>query len=483
MKKPVIKYRLEAKDKNPNNRNIDELIIAFISANFFEITDGEIKYNRVKISLECSIKPKNFGLQKNNFKYDEDIFNNFSKSNKGVKTAIILFEKKVDELYSNYLINEIDPTPQQFKTDLLIQLGRKKREVKQTITILSYLNDKIKYYESIIGSGRKDELKDNSIKPYRTLAFYIQRYEIHTKTKLTFQNLDETLYWQFWDFQDLVLKGKIKIEKIEGKKSGTIAPNGFMVSSIRKYQKTLFRVLKMAQSESIAIGLNINNTNLILEDKPNAKDIYINEIQLLKIYNHTPSNEDLQLAKDYIILSSLTGMRFESMEIAHKENIDVYSHDKTNFNYIHSKQNKTATEVFIPLFKPVVETLKKYNNKFPKFEQNHIMNKNIKDLFKEVGIVATAVTESHYYKNGIVKETKQVSELITLHDCRKSFVTNLLIRNTNENLVMSVTHPNAKPNHAMATIYNKSNLLDKAKQFYDEVNRINKLKRSELYYF
>ena len=480
MKKPIIRYYLKAKSKNPNDRTKEELIQAKVQANFKEVIDCKVIYNRFFVSLKSTIKPKNFGLIKDNFNFNEDIFNNFSKSNKGVKTAMQLFEGKVDELYSNYLLNDINPTSKQFKNDLLIQLGRKKREVKKVYTILNYLNKKIEYFESIKGSSRKDEISENSIKPYRTLAHYIERYELYANSKLTFQNLDEKLYWEFWNFQDEVLKGNIKLPKKEGKKSGTISQNGFMISSIRKYQKTLFRCLKMAQKEGIIISLNINNSDLILEDKPNAKDIYINEEQLTKIYNHQATNENIQLAKDYVVLASLTGVRYESMEIAHEQKIAHYSDESYNFNYIHSFQNKTQTEVYIPLFRPVRETLAKYNNKFPHFPQNAVMNKLIKELFKEVGIKATAITTSHYYKNGIVKAIKQVSDLVTTHDLRKSFVTKKTKKNVSEVLIMNTTHPNSKPKHAMTTIYNKTTLLDNAKKFYDEVNQI---KQSELYSF
>lgn len=483
MKKPKIKYYLKASDKNPNKRTKEELIQARIHSNFVESIDGITKYNSFFVSLKCSIKPKNFGLIKDNFKFNEDIFNNFSRQNKGVKTAMQHFEQKVDDLFSYYLINGVNPDATQFKNDLLIQLGRNKREVSQVTTILNYLNKKIEYFENLKNSGRKDEISENTIKPYRTLAYYIERYELHKNSKLTFQNLNETTYWDFWDFQDEVLKGNIKLPKIAGRKSGTISKNGFLLSSIRKYQKTLFRILKMAQAENIKVELNTSNSNLIVEDKPNSKDIYINEEQLLKIWEFVPKSDDLQLAKDYVILSSLTGMRYESMQIAHEQEIECLSEDNYKFNYIHSFQNKTNTECLIPLLEPVEKTLVKYNNKFPILPQNAILNKLVKNLFIEVGITATATEISYTYKSGIIKEVKDISELITLHDCRKSFVTNLLISNASENIVMSVTHPNAKSSHAMATIYNKSNMLDKAKQFYDEVNRINKTKKSQLYTF
>lgn len=483
MKKPKIKYYLKAKDKNPNNRTKEELVQARIHNNFIEEIDNTKKYYSFFVSLQATIKPKNFGLLKDNFRFNEDIFNNFSKQNKGVKTAMQLFEKKVDELYTYYQMNDIKPTTNQFKNDLLVKLDRKQRETQKQVSLLGYISNKVTEFESLKGSGRKNAIDENSIKVYRTLRTYIDKYERITSKKLTFQNFDEATYWDFWDKLDQLLKGKITIEQKEGERKQNIKPNGFLMTSIRKYQKALIRVFKLAISDKITTNLNINDINLILDDKPASKDIYINEDNLLKLYNHKPTNKGLELAKDYVLLASLTGMRFESMEIAHETNIAHYSHDNYNFKYLHSFQNKTHTECYIPLFEPVQKILSKHNNRFPKFPVNQILNRELKELFKEANIIATSIVETHTYKSGVIKETKNISELISSHDCRKSFVTNLGLKNASENIVLSVTHPDKKPSNVMINVYDKASLMDKAKQFVDEVNKANKQKQSQLYYF
>src|SRR5690606_13542031 len=199
-------------------RDKEELIIAMVHAGITTQIDTKVKHERLKVSLQATIKPKNFGLIKDNFRFNEDVFNNYSKSNKGVKTKMLLFEKCVDELYSNYLINEVQPTMAQFKNDLLIRLGRKQREKQKQISILNYINEKVLLFESLKGSGRKDEIDENSIKVYRTLRNYVDKYERITSTKLTFQNFDEVIYWDFWLKLDQLLKGEIIIEQREGER-------------------------------------------------------------------------------------------------------------------------------------------------------------------------------------------------------------------------------------------------------------------------
>lgn len=328
-------------------------------------------------------------------------------------------------------------------------------------------------------SGRKNEISENSIKVYRTLKNYILLYEKIKNTKLTFQKFDEKCYWEFWDINDNVLKGKIKVpEGVLGRKK-TLTKYGFLKTSIMKYQKSLIYILKLAKKEGVKVALDISNVNLIIDGKTTQKDIYVNLPDLNKILKYEPISDNLQLAKDYCILASLTGMRFESLQIAYLESIQKHK----DFFYIHSKQNKTDTECFIPLMKPVLDILKKYNNRFPKFPANHILNKDLKDLFELSGIDTIIDITHDTYKSKTIIEKKKIYQIISTHDFRKSFVTNLNNLNIEETIIMAITHPNKKPKHAMSAVYNKSTLLDKAVKFHNEVNRVNKLSKNDFYCF
>ncbi len=480
MKKPRIKYHLKLKKNDDGQRVKEELILAEINAGFKKQIDNKLKYDRFKISLETTIKPMNFGKLENKFKYDETVFEKFSKSNGGVKTKMDLFKIAVDALYSNYTFNNLRPTAEQFKSDLLVKLGREiKIETKETTTLYSYLSEKIAELEKLKGSGRKTEIVEDSIKIYRTLLTYLIQYQQVTKTELMFENFDDKKYWNFWDVLDDLAKGTIKIPESILKKKRQIKPTGFLKSSIRKYQKTLICILKSASKEKHEIKLDFLDTNLILKSSPACKDLYVGQTDLIKIYKYIPITEEMQLAKDYVILSCMTGMRYESMQIAHMEEIQKNSH----FRFIHSKQHKTKTDCFIPLMTPVLEILSRYNNKFPKFPPNSKINKQIKELFKLAGVNSVTEITLDTYKSGIIKEEKKVSDMITTHDFRKSFVTNLHNNNIEETIITDITHPTKKPKHAMTAIYNKSTLMDKAIKFYNEVNRANKVSQSELYRF
>jgi predicted class III extradiol MEMO1 family dioxygenase len=91
------------------------------------------------------------------------------------------------------------------------------------------------------------------------------------------------------------------------------------------------------------LSLNVYDENLVLESADFRKYIYV--------------EEDLQKAKDYIVISSLTGMRFESMKDSINSEAKVFKDDNYNFKYSHSKYNKTSIEVYIPLLKPVLDII------------------------------------------------------------------------------------------------------------------------------
>lgn len=75
------------------------------------------------------------------------------------------------------------------------------------------------------------------------------------------------------------------------------------------------------------------------------------------------------------------------------------------------------------------------------------------------------------------------SELFSTHNLRGSFVSNLSFLGLSETIISYVTHPSKKNNSSSVHIYDRRNMLDKAILFTEEVNRINKLKSSKLYFF
>ena len=58
-------------------------------------------------------------------------------------------QKDVDLLVDRYVLANMIPEPSQFKSDLLIELGRSEREIVGEHSILDYLYCKILFFQNI----------------------------------------------------------------------------------------------------------------------------------------------------------------------------------------------------------------------------------------------------------------------------------------------------------------------------------------------
>jgi hypothetical protein len=241
----------------------------------------------------------------------------------------------------------------------------------------------------------------------------------------------------------------------------------------------MLSTLKEAAKEGFKIPLDVHDTNLILEDVEASKDFYV-ETDLIKkiIEADVALDEKLQMAKDYFIIASLTGMRYESMEDAQRMEMQNCNDAEYNFNYIHSIHNKTTTQVYIPYLKPVQEIIDR-NGKFPKVSTNSEINKYLKLLFKHLGLNRLENVTKVTYRSGTILTKEPMCDLISTHDCKGTFYSNLYALNLPETVISNITHPDRKPKNAMARVYNKTNMLTKTKLFVDEILKI----KSEVYTF
>lgn len=473
MKSPKIRYYLEPKRVINSERNSPELIMSEINYGYSVISKNGVTRNKpFRYSLEAYILPKHFGEIENNFKFNKEVFAKSQKNNATIRTKILKLETALIELENNYEINGIVPSPDVFKKDLKIKMGREKKVVKKEPTILEYLYHKIGNDKKDTNRSMKSSIEKDTIKTYVTVSHLIENYQIATKEELTFQNFDKIKYWKLWDILDDIFADKIKLFNPKQPRKQRKNPSGYTVTAIRKYQKTLLKVLKDASKDGISLLLDVHDENLVLEDVEPIKDFYIDENILKQIIEtDLEFDESLQIAKEYFIVGSLTGMRFQSMNDTKFTEVEIYEDENYNFNFIHSKQKKTSTEVCIPLLNPVLEIIEKYN-KFPDFKSNSTVNTNLKKLFKHFKIDRLEKATRITYRNGTIITYEPLSKLISSHDCKRTFYSNLTNRKVLEKAIDNITHPDKAPKNAMGKKYNKTNMLDKAKIFVDEILKI-----------
>lgn len=478
MKNTKIRYYLEPKSKNIEDRTKAELIMSEISYGYAGINRLGKKRNKpARFSLQESILPSKFGKIEENYKFNETIFKKATTNNSTIKTKMLQLESTLNELAVNYTLKKVLPTPKELNSELSKVLRFETVE-EPKMSILDFLYSKIEKDKADSDKSKKNSKRRNTIKTYVTVSHLIENYQIATNQILNFEDFNEISYWRFWDILDEVLRDNIKVENPNQPRKQRKQQYGYLVVSIRKYQKALLLTLKEAHKEGHITPLDLHDSNLILEDMKASKEFYI-ESDLLKtiIESDVSDNEKLQNAKDYFVIACLTGMRFESMVDAQNTEIKVFSDEVHDFQYIHSIHNKTSTQVYIPLLKPVLEVTSKRG--FPKVPVNSEINANLKKLFKQLKIDRKEKVTKVTYKSGTIETYEPICNLVSTHDCKGTFYSNLYALNIDETVIDNITHPDRAPKNAMAKVYNKTKMLTKAKMFVDEVMKI----ESDVYTF
>ena len=100
-------------------------------------------------------------------------------------------------------------------------------------------------------------------------------------------------------------------------------------------------------------------------------------------------------------------------------------------------EKKIGKKVVIPLRKPAIIILKKYNYHCPKIDYN-TFNEKIKQLGKLAQIKSKIILE-HKKGNSRIQSEYFKYELISSHTCRRSFCTNTYLEGIDTHLIMQIS--------------------------------------------
>ena len=475
MNLPIIRYYLDSRKNTKNEQRI--FIDISFSYSEFDYDNSKTKYERVKYFSGCYIKPEYFVKQVNRGSktvstYDEKAFNRYSKSNRAIKTKLEQIETAINNVANRFYVNKQNPSPKEFKSELLIELGETKKQVVREKSVLEFLQEKIKTDKEDTKQGKKNALSVNHIKTYVSLSRMFENYEIATKSTVMFSDFNaKNFQWDFFEVVDSIYRGEIEIDNPNQSKKQRKDPTGYGVKSINKYIKLLHRVLKLGKGAGYNMTLDVEDSSLKLENPPPQKEIYLNENELKKIIDTKVIEPELLNAKQYLVMASLMGLRIEDMSKLHELSPKSFKKDRKSFLGVKVNVKKTKTEVIIPILKPVKEILDKNQGKFPLFRET--VNKHIKTLCSILKIDTLEERTKISFRDGKLETVKVPKcELLTTHDFRRSFVTNLGLKGVNQDIVASITHPKKKDSNNMMAVYNNSSMVDKAFTFLDAIDKI-----------
>lgn len=452
LKDVKIRYTLRSKKRPLANRNGKEKVYAEVSSAFKRKIGSLTIYDKFQFSLEVSIQPQYFGILQTkrgitNYVYNEAVINSNLRFTRYLKDRIATFDSQVNSAMIHFKLLKRQPSKEEFKYYLMTISGRSTQTDVATYYVLDFLTEYVQNLRVLLGSGKPSEVKENTIQSFENLRPIVERYENHVGERLTFDTLDEKKYNDVWHVTNEITKGNIISELYKRKPN----PKGYSQNTLKVYQTKVVQLVKEAKKKGYETLLDTTSNELIAVPKTRSKktDTVLSEVEISKVMGYQATTKNLQLAKDYIIIASLTGMRLQSMIASSGKGLERFDDGETQFDYIPTILEKTETECFIPAFGAVREIVSRNAKKIPDFKSLALtnLNLNIRKLLKSLEI------ENH--------------ELFSSHNFRSTFATNLELLRVPQTVVSKLTHPTKRDKTNSLYIYIKADMLNYAKIFYD----------------
>lgn len=238
----------------------------------------------------------------------------------------------------------------------------------------------------------------------------LKAFEKHTKSTLTFDNVDMKFYDSFVSYCTT-------IEKLS-------------VNTIGSHVKNV----KMWMNSALLDGLHTNTVHQHRAFKKVTEEsdtIYLNENDIKRLIDKVLPSERLEQVRDLFVLACYTGVRIQDYK---KLNRFHLVNDGTMFKI---RTEKTGAEVIIPLHVEAKKILMRYNGT-PKVISNQKFNTYLKELCRFVGIdELVQITRTIAGKRTTSICPKH--ELVSSHTARRSFATNAYKAGVPTLAIMAIT--------------------------------------------
>jgi hypothetical protein len=458
MKKPKHNFNLESKI----SKSGEQLI--FFNLNYgykeFDISTNKQKYIPMRISTQWSIK-KEFWIGLPTYRANRKYVSKFGKDLNSVLNKIETTSYEQLSFYKNEH-NEI-PEPKILKQKVLEKLDRATK-INTNVFVTDFITKLIEKRTNLPRSSK--EFWSNTTKiGYNNTLNHINNYEEYKNIKLSFEQMTEELYWDFFKTINEIYKNKNGIP--------------YIITTIAKECKNLKAIFNCAIEENIAIGFNFSKKGLKVKPSKAKHETYLSQKQLKCIIKADVSHSiELQRAKDYIIISSFTGLRIGDMIHLHEIKPEMISHKDVEFlgfttKIRKSQENSSELIATLPILNPVKKILKNYNNSFPQFTSMSNIRACIKKLLKYLKFEDNVVVSYDYYlSDGVETINKKQSTVFTPHDCRRTFITNLKQLGVQNDTIEPITHPKINYKSVLDS-YDKSTLKDKALKLINDLKSKN----------
>lgn len=250
----------------------------------------------------------------------------------------------------------------------------------------------------------KQGVGKSTIKKYTTIVNKLEKLEQQRKEKILLSDVD-------LNFQTELTKFFSKTEKLND-------------NTVGRYLKFVKTICIDAKKNGINVNNQIEHFQGFTRKSPK---IVLSFDELEEIKKVELENDNLKIARDWLIIGCYTGQRVSDLLRMNKSFIQTIE----GLEFIVLKQVKTEKTVQIPIHYEVSEILKKYNGHFPPLYSSNLesnkalFNKNLKQLCKKAEI--NDIVEGNLYDKTTertISGKHEKHKLVSSHICRRSFATN-----------------------------------------------------------
>lgn len=250
---------------------------------------------------------------------------------------------------------------------------------------------------------KNGELANDTFRSYKSTINKVIQFQIETNTSYQIETVDLKFYEAFKHY--MIVNQKVSTNTF-----------GNHINRIKTALTTAKDYFKLEISADV-FSKNFKRT------REKTSFVTLNETEIKQIFEHDfRTTPYLDNARDWLVIGCYLGQRVKDLLSISESNLKTIGEDK----YIVLSQSKTEEDVNIPIHPLVRAILQKNGNKFPHKISEQNLNKYVKTVCQKAGLTQL-VKGSKQNKKTNRKEKGEFEkwELISSHDFRRSFCTNL----------------------------------------------------------
>jgi hypothetical protein len=350
--------------------------------------------------------------------------------------------KVSEELLADfYVANKKLPHPSALRELVKIKMGM----IRDTLSspLITEVIDRIVAENAKLPVNAKNKFGDKQEKKYITIRKMFEDFRVNGHP-LKLENLTG----------EMLISFREKINTDFKERSG----KSMQQNSMAKNNNTVLTVVNRAVNDfgyTCPLSTQVKKYRLTETDAANSK-VFISRQSIAKVIQaDTLRNKSFDNARNYLIISCLTGLRFSDMRVLNGVQIERVDFEGRNgeklffygFDIKVKKASKggIAVHVFVPILSPVQDILDSNQGKFPNFPSNQILNKQVKAFAKHANLDERFPIGNNPCDGENSESHEPLHERLTLHIGRSSYVTALRELGLPSEHTNLLTHPeNAK---------------------------------------